>query len=142
MNGNDFMAWVLRSPFHGLLSNNTMLITVKGRKSGRCYTTPVGYYQEGEYLWVVTNRDRTWWRNIKDEAEVDLLLKNKPVHGTASTEADEEVVKTQLRNYIKCIPQAAKPMGIPLGQGKACEGDVALAARTRLFVKIKLMSKT
>lgn len=34
MNGNDFMAWVLRSPIHGMLSNGMMLITVTGRKTG------------------------------------------------------------------------------------------------------------
>lgn len=46
MNGNDFMAWVLRSPFHGMLSNGMMLITVTGRKTGKTYITPVGYYVE------------------------------------------------------------------------------------------------
>jgi len=35
MNGNDFMAWVLRSPFHGMLSNGMMLITITGRKTGK-----------------------------------------------------------------------------------------------------------
>jgi hypothetical protein len=50
MNGNDFMAWVLHSPFYGLLSNGMMLITITGRKTGTKYTTPVGYYRDGEYL--------------------------------------------------------------------------------------------
>lgn len=50
MNGNDFMAWVLRSPFHGMLSNGMMLITITGRKTGKTYTTPVGYYVEGDTL--------------------------------------------------------------------------------------------
>ena len=60
MNGNDFMAWVLRSPFHGMLSNGMMLITITGRKTGKTYTTPVGYYVENDYLWVITSRERTW----------------------------------------------------------------------------------
>ena len=42
MKGNDFMAWVLRSPFHGMLSKGMMLITITGRKTGKTYTTPVG----------------------------------------------------------------------------------------------------
>jgi hypothetical protein len=41
--GNDFMSWFLRSPLHGLLSNGMMLLTVTGRKTGKKYTTPVGY---------------------------------------------------------------------------------------------------
>ncbi len=86
MNGNDFMAWVLRSPFHGMLSNGMMLITVTGRKTGRKYTTPVGYYRAGEYLWVITSRERTWWKNLRGGAQVGLLLKRKPV--TAFAEPD------------------------------------------------------
>lgn len=65
MNGNDFMAWVLRSPLHGMLSNGMMLITITGRKTGKTYTTPVGYYVEGETLWVITSRERKWWRNLQ-----------------------------------------------------------------------------
>jgi len=34
-----------------------MLITVTGRKTGKKYTTPVGYYQQDGYLWVLTSRD-------------------------------------------------------------------------------------
>ena len=37
MKGNDFMVWVLRSPFHGMLSNGMMLITITGRKTGKTY---------------------------------------------------------------------------------------------------------
>ena len=37
--GNLFVASMLRSPLHGLLSGSVMLITVTGRKSGRRYTT-------------------------------------------------------------------------------------------------------
>jgi hypothetical protein len=47
MNGNDFMAWVLRSPFHGMLSGGMLLVTVTGRKTGKAYTLPVEYVQEG-----------------------------------------------------------------------------------------------
>ena len=65
MNGNDFMSWVLRSPLHGMLSNGMMLITVTGRKTGKKYTTPVEYFREDGNLWVMTSRDRTWWKNLK-----------------------------------------------------------------------------
>jgi hypothetical protein len=35
MNGNGFITWLLRSPFHGLLRKGMMLITVTGRKTGK-----------------------------------------------------------------------------------------------------------
>src|SRR5512138_3100389 len=110
MNGNGFMSWVLRSPFHGLLSNGMMLITVTGRKTGRKYTTPVGYYNESGYLWIITSRDRTWWRNLQGGAEVSLLLKRQPVAAFAEPELDAKSVETRMYEYIQHVPQAAKPL--------------------------------
>jgi deazaflavin-dependent oxidoreductase (nitroreductase family) len=136
--GNDFMAWVLRSPFHGLLSNGMMLLTVTGRKTGKKYTTPVGYYREGEYLWVITSRDRTWWRNLRGGAEVGLLLKRKPVTAFAEPDMDEESVEARMYDYVKHVPQAAKPLGIHIENGNANAEDIARTAKDRLFVKIQV----
>ena len=138
MDGNTFISWVLRSPFHGLLSNGTMLITVTGRKTGKKYTTPVGYYQQDGYLWILTSRDRQWWRNLKNGAEVSLLLKRKPVRGFAEAELDAQAVEARMFEYIKHVPMAAKPLGIRMENNTANAKDVALCARDRLFVKIKV----
>ena len=140
MNGNDFMAWVLRSPFHGMLSNGMMIITVTGRKTGKTYTTPVGYYEEGGYLWIVTNRERTWWKNLQGGAKVGLLLKRKSVQGTADTELDEKSVETRMYEYLRHVPQAAKPMEIRMQDKKPNAEDVARTAKGRLFVRIKLLN--
>ena len=137
MNGNDFMSWVLRSPLHGMLSNGMMLISVTGHKTGRKYTTPVEYFREDDNLWVMTNRDRTWWKNLKGGAEVSLLLKRKPVTAIADLVVDEKSVESQLYEYIKHVPQAAKPLGIRIENGKANAEDISRTAKDRLFVKIK-----
>ena len=139
MTGNDFMSWVLRSPFHGMLSNGMMLITITGRKTGKKYTTPVGYYREGEFLWVITSHDRTWWKNVRGGAEVGLLLKRKPVTAHAEVELDEKAVEARMYDYVKHVPQAAKPMGIRMENGKPNEEDIARTAKDRLFIQIKLM---
>jgi len=138
MNGNDFMAWVLRSPFHGMLSGGMMLMTVTGRKTGKKYTTPVGYYVEGEHLWVITSRERTWWKNLRGGATVDLLLKRKPVQGMADVELDEKSVAARMNEYLHHVPQAARPMGIRVENSKPNAEDVARTAKDRLFVRIKL----
>ena len=138
MDGNTFISWVLRSPFHGLLSNGMMLITVTGRKTLRKYTTPVGYYQQDGYLWVITSRDRQWWRNVKNGTEVSLLLKKKPVQGFAEVELDAQAVEARMFEYIQHVPMAAKPMGIRMENNTPTVEDVARTARDRLFVKIKI----
>ena len=139
MSGNDFMAWVLRSPFHGMLSGGMLLITVTGRRTGKKYTTPVGYYEEGGFLWVITSRDRTWWRNLEGGAEVDLLLKRKPVKASAEPELGETAVEERMPEYIRHVPQAAKPLGIRVENGIPDPDDIARTARDRLFVRIKLL---
>ena len=140
MNGNDFMSWVLRSPLHGMLSNGMMLITVTGRKTGKKYTTPVEYFREADNLWVMTNRDRTWWKNLKGGAEVSLLLKRKPVTAIADLVMDKKSVESQLSEYIKHMPQAAKPLNIRIENGNTNAEDIARTAKDRLFVKIKSLT--
>ena len=141
MNGNDFMSWVLRSPLHGMLSNGMMLITVTGCKTGKKYTLPVGYYCENGYLWVITSRDRTWWKNLRSGAEVSLLLKRKSVAAIAEAELDGKAVETRMYEYVKHVPQAAKPLGIHIENGNADADDIARTAKDRLFVRLQLTSQ-
>ena len=131
------MCWVLCSPLHGMLSNGMMLITVTGCKTGRQYTTPVEYFRKNGYLFVMTSRNRTWWRNLKDRAQVSLLLKRKPVHAFAELELDKELVEVYMLEYIQHRPQAAKPLGIHIENGNANREDIARTAKDRLFVKLK-----
>lgn len=141
MNGNDFMSWVLRSPFHGMLSDGMMLVTVTGCKTGKKFTFPVGYYSENDYLWVITSRDRTWWKNLRGGAEVDLLLKRKLVKAFAEPDLDEKAVESRMVEYLRHVPQAAKPMKVRVKDGKPNPQDIADTARDRLFVRLKLASE-
>ena len=72
---NAVIAALLRSPLHALLSGQIMLISVTGRKSGATFTAPVNYIQDEDVLWVVSARDRTWWRNARGGCAVSLRLR-------------------------------------------------------------------
>jgi len=141
MTANDFVTFFLRTPLHIFLGN-TMLITVTGCKTGKKYSTPVGFYREGREacLWVLTSRDRTWWRNVKNGATVSLLLKGKTVSAFAEAELGEKAVEEHLLNYIQQLPMAAKPLGIRMEDKAPHLEDVRRVAKDRLFVKIKLCS--
>ena len=137
MNGNDFMSWILRSPMHGILSSGMMLITVTRRKTGKKYTLPVGYFRENGYLWVLTSRDRTWWKNLNCGAEVMLLFQGKPVNAFARPELDPKSVEARMVDYLTQVPRAAKPMGIRMENGNANAEDIARTAMERLFIRIE-----
>src|SRR5689334_16989016 len=99
MTGNDFVTFFLRTPLRVFLGN-TLLITVTGCKTGKQYSTPVGFYTDGEDLWVLTNRDRTWWRNVKGGAEVSLLLKGRTVRARAEAELETRAVEERMLDYL------------------------------------------
>jgi len=137
MTGNDFMIFFLRTPLH-IFMGKTMLITVTGRKTAKKYTTPVGYYRSNGNLWIISSRDRTWWRNVKDGAEVSLRLHGKDVTGFAEAVLDEESVANQVMEYVRQIPISAKSLGVRVENGEPHPKDAARLAKERLFVKIKL----
>jgi len=136
MTGNDFVTFFLRTPLRVFLGN-TMLITVTGCKTGRQYSTPVGFYREGDTLWVISNRDRTWWRNVRNGANVSLLLQGKTLNAFAETEMNPSAVEKRLLEYIHKIPLAAKSFGIRMENKIPNADDVARVAKDRLFIKVK-----
>lgn len=136
MNGNDFVSWLLRSPLHSLLGR-TMLITVTGKKTGKRYTLPVGYFIEEGDLWVLSSRDRHWWRNLEHESAVKMLMDGRQVRGRAEAVLDCEAVKRKLASYLLQIPQAARALGVRIENGTPNAGDIAHAAEGRLFVRIR-----
>jgi deazaflavin-dependent oxidoreductase (nitroreductase family) len=138
MTGNDFVKFFLRTPLY-VFMGDTMLITVTGCKTGTQYTTPVGFYRENGILWIMTSRERTWWRNVRNGAEVSLLLKGKKVRAFAQAELDEGAVEQHLRNYIRQIPMTAKSLGIQMENGMPDDQDIRRLARERLFVQVRLI---
>jgi hypothetical protein len=70
---NPFMKWLLRSPFHGVVSRMYMLITFTGRKSRTIYTTPVQYAQNDNTLYIITSEGYTWWKNLHGGAVEQVL---------------------------------------------------------------------
>jgi len=134
--GNDFVKFFLRTPLY-VVMGNTMLITVTGCKTGKKYSTPVGFYRKGDCLWVLTNRERTWWRNVKNGATVTLLLKGRTVPAFAEAEMDENAVESRMLDYIQQIPLAAKSLGIRVENTIPNREDVTRVSKNRLFVKVR-----
>ena len=66
-----------------------------------------------------------------------MLLKRKPITVIADLVVDEKSVESHLSEYIKHMPQAAKPLGIRIENGNVNAEDIVRTAKDRLFVKIK-----
>ena len=84
---NPIVKTVLRSPLHGLLSRQLLLITFTGRKSGKVFTTPATYEQKGEET-LLLRIGYPWWKNLRDDAAVRVHLCGK--ERSATTEVFDE----------------------------------------------------
>ena len=73
---NPLVRGLLRSPAHGLVSGHLALLTVTGRRSGRTFTFPVGYHQDGDRVTIGVDwpERKRWWRNLLDAAPVEIWL--------------------------------------------------------------------
>lgn len=74
-----------------------MLISVKGRKSGNVYTTPVDYGRTNGAVCAVTSLKYRWWKNLRGGADVDLVIQGKRLTGQAQVTEDPQVVLDTLR---------------------------------------------
>jgi len=136
---NPILKWLLRSPFHGMLSGSTMLITVTGRKSGKEITTPVNYVDMGEDLLTVSFKRRTWWRNLRGGVPVTLRLRGRDMKANSTVIEDDDGVAKQLGVYFKIVPQYAKYLHVRLDEnGAPVAQDVLNSAKERVAILSRL----
>ena len=112
---NPVMKGLLRSPLHRLLDGTLVLLTYTGRKTGKQYTIPIGYFVwgEGELLSFSSAR---WRTNLRDGAPVTLLLKGRRVQAVPTVIEEHEAVINTLEEFIKRLgPRATGrlPIGLP-----------------------------
>jgi deazaflavin-dependent oxidoreductase (nitroreductase family) len=125
---NRLMAWIVRSPFRRFVDRSILLLTVTGTRSGRRYSFPVQYIEEGDDLWVMTGHasEKRWWKNLRSPAPVEIVLRGRTVPAIAiavTREADPETVDAGVRRYVERFPKMAEKVGLPTD-------DPATAART------------
>lgn len=113
---NRIVAGVLQSPFHRLLSGSICLVRYRGRRSGREITTPTQYARFEDEVIILVGRaeEKTWWRNFRDERDLELLLRRRwqPMTGLAVVGADRpEAAAPLLDAYLDRFPKAARSLG-------------------------------
>lgn len=134
---NPMMIWLLKSPLHGTISKGVMLVAVTGRKSGKPISTPTNYLRDGNTLWVISWRDRTWWRNLRGGANVRVLLAGKSVEGRGQVIEEENAVAQSLSDYYRKSPRYAKYVKIGLdAEGRPIFADCEAAAQKMVMVRI------
>jgi deazaflavin-dependent oxidoreductase (nitroreductase family) len=141
---NPFVGLILRSPMHKWLSPSLLLITYQGRKSGKKYTLPVQYVQSGNSLYIIPGAagQKTWWRNLRGGAPVELLLDGHHFQAFAEVltgEAHCGVIAEALKVYLLHFPAATRLHSIHLQiDGTLDEKDLFRAAPSVVLVRVNL----
>lgn len=139
--GNPIMKLMLRSPLHKIASASIMLITVTGRKSGKQYTTPVNYIEDEEagILTVLTHKHRTWWRNLRGNAPVSVVLRGETLQGVGYLFDEGKDLADRFYDYLCTEPRLAPHLGVELdADGAPNRSSAEVAAAGKVMVEVWL----
>ncbi|MEC3954044.1 hypothetical protein VMT65_13485 [Nocardia sp. CDC153] len=133
---NVMVKALLKSPFHRVMSKNTMLLEFVGRKTGKRYTAIVRYFPEGETITCYT--DSKWWQNLRGGAPVSMLLAGRTVRGIATPITDRTAVASSLGAFLTEMPGDSKYYGVRnRDDGLPDPDDVISAAQYTTLIRIK-----
>jgi hypothetical protein len=138
--GNGFMAWLLRSPLHPLISRSTALISVRGKKSGRSYRVPVNYQRSAETVLVTSYKYRSWWKNLRGGAPVVIRIQGVDFSGQAEVRESPQGVTEGLKSYFRLAPKTARYFSVSVDEsGNPDPADLARIVPGRVVIEIKLV---
>ena len=129
----SFQVWLLRRGLMGSMADEIMVITVTGRKSGRQYSTPIGFLRDGETI-IALSRGSNWFKNAVATGTAQIEIKGgrrrcsvTPVKDQAERERIFELYKRErAKNFTRLFGVAVD----------APEAELKAALATRDFVKM------
>jgi deazaflavin-dependent oxidoreductase (nitroreductase family) len=105
--------WLITPPARlGLAGKRTHLLTVRGRRKGRRYSTPVQLVIDGERRWLVAPYgEREWVKNARAAGEVDLTRALKTTRHAVEEVGPDEAAPV-LRAYLRTTPVVKRFFGV------------------------------
>jgi hypothetical protein len=81
------------------------------------YELPVQFARDGNRIWILPGSPerKTWWRNLRGGAEVDLVLAGHGIHGHAMVidRSRQPEFAEGLTAYLRAVPRARRALGLP-----------------------------
>ncbi len=125
---------LLRSPLHPLLSRRLMLLSYTGRRSGRTFTIPVGYFPAGDGDLLATSTQPTWAVNLRDGRTVRLRIRGQWHEATPTVIEDPAAVADlleQLGQRLGPAALASMRLGMPADRQPTPDELSTAASRIR-----------
>jgi hypothetical protein len=141
---NPVLRPLLRSRAGRRLGKHLALIRYRGRRTGQRYELPVQYAQVDSTVWILpgTPQDKTWWRNFRDGANVDLMLAGNSLRGRAiaidGAEHPDQVAEG-LAAYVAALSRAGRTLGLSSSRALDPRGaDVRRVTQNIILVRVDL----
>ncbi len=129
-----FQAFLLRHNLLGPLGNELMVVTTIGRKTGRRFSTPVGYLRDGDTIIALSIRgESNWYRNMLHNQTATLEIKGRPVNVRAEPVTNPAQRQKIFELYCRERAGSFKLLfGVP---SDAPTADLERALASRQFVR-------
>ncbi len=134
----ETMKFLLRSPMHGMVSKTVLLITFTGCKSGKSFTTPVDYSQEGDQVNIFSHA--SWWKNLRGGAPVTVRIQGRELKGLAEPVADDKkAIAAGLTAHLRKVPSDARYYGVTFDENRNPKVDeIEKAVQTVVMIRVRL----
>jgi hypothetical protein len=118
---------------HAPLSQRLMLLTYRGRRSGRRYTIPIGYYPWDEGVLSISST--RWLVNVRCGEPVELWIRGQRHAAVATVYEARDEVAARLREMAERFgPKAARGLLLGLPRDRAPNDSELTRAAERTAV--------
>jgi len=108
---NALPKFVLRLPFQTPMSRRLILLRYTGRKSGRSYTVPVSYVEQGDTLLIPGGG--AWKQNLEQGAPVRVRLRGRERSARPEVIKDIDQVERLVAFMMAANPAVSRFIGVP-----------------------------
>ncbi len=128
---------LLRRNMLGSFGDQVMVITTTGRKSGKRFSTPIAYLQDGQTILALNHQGRSnWYKNLQHHPHATLEIKGKRYEARAEFIHD---AAERRRFYQLYRRERAAGFSRLFGiQADAPADELARALDSRVFVRFHL----
>jgi deazaflavin-dependent oxidoreductase (nitroreductase family) len=136
---NPLIRALLRSPLHGVLSRDLLVLTYRGAKSGLRRELPLSYVEHDGRLYLCT-RSSVWPRNLRVHPDVELQLRGRAVAATAHLVDPESAEACDaLRAFLTHNPRTGEILyDVRRDDARPREEDVVREAPRSVVVRLDL----
>jgi hypothetical protein len=112
---------ILKSPLHGLLSEDLALVSFTDHRTGKKLSFAVEYQREKRFVRIVCSRKENCWRKFTFGSPIEITIKGTNYHGWAEIIEDREEMIKEWKALFRHRPETAKELGIELSESGEIE---------------------